>query len=72
MSFYVLSAGAEVDLDEIWELIALDSLDAADRWIDNLFKPFGRIARNIGIGHARKGLTSHPVLFWPVDAYWVI
>lgn len=72
MSSYVLSAGAELDLDEIWEFIALDSMDAADRWIDKLFESFEWIARNPGIGHARKDLTSHPVLFWPVGAYQVI
>ena len=32
MSGYVLSADADLDLDEIWEYIAADNLDAADRW----------------------------------------
>jgi len=31
MKGYVLSAGAEQDLDEIWEYIAHDNIDAADR-----------------------------------------
>jgi plasmid stabilization system protein ParE len=34
MKMYVLSVGAELDLDEIWEYIALDNTRAADRWID--------------------------------------
>jgi plasmid stabilization system protein ParE len=33
MNRYVLSVAAELDLDEIWEYIAQDNLDAADRWI---------------------------------------
>ena len=33
MKEYVLSVGAEFDLDEIWEYIADDSIDAADRWV---------------------------------------
>jgi plasmid stabilization system protein ParE len=33
VSKYVLSAGAGADLDEIWEYIAQDNLDDADRWI---------------------------------------
>jgi plasmid stabilization system protein ParE len=33
MTGYVLSADADLDLDEIWEYIAADSIDAADRWI---------------------------------------
>ncbi len=40
MSGYVLSAEAEFDLDEIWEYIAIDNLDAADRWIGKLFDAF--------------------------------
>jgi plasmid stabilization system protein ParE len=31
VSSYVLSVDADFDLDEIWEYIAADSLDAADR-----------------------------------------
>jgi len=30
MSGYVLSADADLDLDDIWEYIAADSIDAAD------------------------------------------
>jgi len=31
MKKYVLSAPAELDLEAIWEYIALDNIDAADR-----------------------------------------
>jgi plasmid stabilization system protein ParE len=31
---------AEFDLDEIWEYIAADKIDAADHWIDILFSAF--------------------------------
>lgn len=40
MSGYVLSADADLDLDEIWDYIAADNIDAADRWIDRLFDAF--------------------------------
>jgi plasmid stabilization system protein ParE len=33
MSAYVLSEDADVDLDDIWEYIAQDNIDAGDRWI---------------------------------------
>ena len=36
MSAYVLSADAERDLDHIWDFIAEDSIDMADRWIGKL------------------------------------
>jgi plasmid stabilization system protein ParE len=37
MTGYVLSADAERDLDHIWDFIAEDSIDMADRWIGKLF-----------------------------------
>lgn len=36
MSEYVLGTGAESDPNEIWEYIAEDNLDAADRWLEKL------------------------------------
>ncbi|MFY9845518.1 MAG: type II toxin-antitoxin system RelE/ParE family toxin [Terriglobales bacterium] len=72
MTHYVLSADADRDLDEIWDYIAEDSIDAADQWIGRLFDAFAAIANTPGIGHKREDLTAHPVLFWPVGAYLVI
>jgi antitoxin ParD1/3/4/toxin ParE1/3/4 len=72
MSRYVLGTGAERDLDEIWEYIAQDKIDAADRWIDKLFDAFEELARNPGMGHQRKDLTDYPVLFWPVGRYLIL
>jgi plasmid stabilization system protein ParE len=72
MKEYVLSVGTELDLDEIWEYIAHDNINAADRWIGKLFDAFEAIARNPGIGHTRQDLTDYPVLFWPVGAYLIL
>jgi plasmid stabilization system protein ParE len=72
VSAYVLSRAADLDLDEIWEYIAQDNVDAADRWIGKLFDAFDALALNPGMGHTRNDLTSYPVLFWPVDAYLII
>jgi plasmid stabilization system protein ParE len=48
----MLSAqGPNFDRAEIWEYIALDNIDAADRWIGKLFEAFDLLARNPGIGH---------------------
>jgi hypothetical protein len=30
---YVFSKDADLDLDEIWDFIAQDNIEAADRWI---------------------------------------
>jgi plasmid stabilization system protein ParE len=72
MSGYALGADAEFDLDEIWEYIAADSVDAADRWIEKLFDAFEALARTPAMGHTREDLTPYPVLFWPVGAYLII
>ena len=72
MSGYVLSRDAELDLQELWEHIAEDSVEAADRLVAKLFDAFETLAHNPAIGHKRTDLTSHPVLFWPVGNYLVI
>lgn len=68
MSKYILSVDADVDLDDIWEYIAQDSIDAADRWISKLFDAFEALGQSPGMGHKREDLTQLPVLFWPVGS----
>ncbi len=63
MSGYVLSTHAELDLDNIWEYIARDNIETADRWIAKLFDAFEALGRNPGMGHPRADLTPYPVLF---------
>lgn len=72
MSSYILGVSVEFDLDDIWEFIAVDSIDAADNWIDKLFDAFDTLARTPNIGHRREDLTTLPVRFWPVGKYLVI
>jgi antitoxin ParD1/3/4/toxin ParE1/3/4 len=72
MTGYVLSVDADLDLDEIWEYIADDDVDAADRWIGRLFDAFEALARTPGMGHKREDLTDYPVVFWPVGSYLII
>ena len=72
MNGYVLGTAVEFDLDEIWEYIAADNIDAADRWIGKLFDAFEALGQMPGMGHRREDLTSYPVLFWPVGAYLII
>jgi plasmid stabilization system protein ParE len=71
MKEYVLGAEAALDLEAVWEYIAQDDIEAADRWIEKLFAAFQTLAETPGMGHKREDLTSFPVLFWPVGAYLV-
>ncbi len=72
MSGYTLSVDADLDLDDIWDYIAANSVDAADGWIGKLFDAFDALGHSPGMGHKREDLTRHPVLFWPVGSYLVI
>jgi len=71
-SGYDLSEDAREDLRNIWEFIAEDSLDAADRVIAELFEAFEGLVKMPGKGHQRQDLTDKPVLFWPVRSYLII
>ena len=72
MSGFILGDDAVLDLEAIWDYIARDSIDAADRWIAKLFEAFEALGQNPGMGHKREDLTRLPILFWPVGAYLVI
>ena len=72
MSSYVLAPDAVLDLDNIWEYIARDNVDAADRWIAKLFDAFEALAQTPRMGHTREDLTPYPVRFWPLGAYLII
>jgi plasmid stabilization system protein ParE len=69
---YVVHPGVALDLDAIWEYIALDSLDAADRFVAELRTEFEALASLPAIGHRRSDLTDRQVRFWPVRDYLVV
>ncbi len=72
MNKNVISPEARADLNEIWECIAQDSVDAAGRWVGKLREAIESVARVPGLGHTRKDLTDLPLLFWPVGAYLIL
>jgi len=72
MSKYILSADARQELKDIWEYIARDDVEAADRWIFKLRDAFRMLTRNPQAGHSRKDLTEMQVRFWPVGRYLII
>ena len=72
MKRFVLTKEARRDLQEIWDFIAEDSLEAGDRVLETFYREFGRLATMPGMGHKRKDLTKQDVLFWPVYSYLVI
>jgi plasmid stabilization system protein ParE len=72
MSDFRLSPQAFRDIDEIWEFIADDNLDAADRVRDEIFAACGKLAETPGMGHLREDLADEPLRFWRVHSYLII
>jgi plasmid stabilization system protein ParE len=72
MADYFYSPQARLDLLEIWEYIAADDLDAADRIEQEIQENISKLANNPGLGHLRRDLTSKPVRFWAVYSFLVI
>ena len=69
MSGFVLHPQAYADLDEIWEYIAADSLDAADRVREEIYEAIQSLVPFPYIGHSRPDLTSKPLRFQSVREY---
>jgi plasmid stabilization system protein ParE len=72
MKSFRLSPEAAQDLIEIYEYIAQDSLEAAERVRIEILEALRTLAEMPGKGHTREDLTSHRVLFWPVRSYQII
>ncbi len=66
---FVLSRRAVDDLDAIWNYIAADNPDAANRVESAIFACFGSLVRHPLIGSKRSEMTSLPVRFWPVAEF---
>jgi len=72
MADFFYSQEARDDLLEIWEFIARDNLDAADRVEQKIQEAVSLLARNPELGHVRRDLTSKPVRFWPLFSYLIV
>jgi plasmid stabilization system protein ParE len=66
MSEFVLHPHACTDLDKIWEYIAADNLDAADRMREEIYEAIQSLVPFPYIGHSRPDLTSKPMRFQSV------
>lgn len=72
MKEYSLTDLTKDEVRDIWEFIARDNEDAADRWITRIVEAFDMLARNPHTGHTRKDLADPQFLFWPIGEYLVI
>ena len=73
MKRFILAPEAVQDLDGIWEYIADDSPDAADRFIAKLHRAIRKLAETPRMGHTRQDLAGlRAILFWPVGEYLIL
>jgi len=66
MKKFLVTPEARADLFTIWEYIAEDNLDAADKIIDQIEESFGKLAHMPGIGRWRDDLLDRRYKFWNV------
>ena len=71
MSGYRFDPEAEADLDAIWEFIAEDSLEAADRMIDAIEATIEALVPFPHQGHRRPDLTERPLRFTTTGNYLI-
>ena len=69
MSGFVLHPEAYTDLDDIWEYIAADNLDAADRVREEIYETIRSLVAFPRQGHSRPDLTSRPLRFHSLRDY---
>jgi|ERR1700722_12337058 len=72
MSDYVVSEKARIDLQLIWEYIAQNSAEAADKVQNDFQSAMRRLAWMPGMGHTRSDVTSQHYRFWRVYSYLII
>lgn len=69
---FAVSHEAQNDLFEIWQHIAQDSVDLANRIDFEFHDLFVSLGRTPGLGHKRTDLTRRPVLFFPLYSFLVV
>lgn len=72
MSYQYISDEGLQDLDNIWDYVASDSVDAADRIVDEIYEAVVKLASMPNMGHLRENLTDKPLRFWRVRSYLII
>jgi plasmid stabilization system protein ParE len=73
MNGYAFHPDAFDDLDEVWDYIAKDNIDAADRVLADIHSTLTLLAGSPHIGHRRPDLTTRPLRFHVArDKYLIV
>ena len=71
MSGFRLHPEAYNDIDELWEFIARDSVNAADRVRAKIYERLQKLVKSPHQGHYRRDLTSQALRFIHVYDYLI-
>jgi plasmid stabilization system protein ParE len=71
MKRFVLHPEACTDINDLWEYIAFDSVDAADRIREEIYDAIDRLVAFPHQGHKRPDLTARPLRFRAVRDYLI-
>ena len=69
MSRYIFTEQAAQDLEDIWDYVAADSLDAADIVARDIRAALELIAAMPGVGHRRKDVRNPRYRFWRANRF---
>jgi antitoxin ParD1/3/4/toxin ParE1/3/4 len=72
MTRFVLTPRAKQDVNDIWNYIAEDNIDAASRVLDALHNALRKLAKTPGIGHWREELTDKRHRLFLVHSYLIV
>ena len=72
MKRFILTKAAKQDVNDIWDYIANDNIEAADRVLDALESAMVKLAKNPGVGHWREELTDKKHRFFLVCSYLIV
>lgn len=71
MKRLIISVPAVDDLEEIWNFIAEDSLEAANRVEGDLLAAMEKLCEIPGMGHERTDVKNKAYRFWKVYSYLI-
>jgi len=72
MSGFVLSLSARKDILALWDYIAQDDIDAADRVQKAIHDVIDNLVALPGMGHRRDDIADQTLRFWPLFNYLII
>jgi plasmid stabilization system protein ParE len=69
---YFVSQKADLDINEIWDYIAEDNINAADKLIDKIYETFKRLSEMPFIGNVKSDWTDKELRFWSIKKYLIV